>query len=270
MNVVLRKAAERGHANHGWLDSYHSFSFAGYYDPKFNQFNSLRVINTDWVAPGKGFGKHPHANFLIFSYIVDGKLQHNDSMGNEEILERGDVQYTCAGSGIRHSEYNGSNKKPVRFLQIWLMPQKRDLPPRYQTMRYPDALKLNNAFPIVAKYNTTDRVFEHSYAGKRPDSVASQDIITCETDAVVFASIIDEGVEVSFPSNKDNSREWYVQCTDMGSSATILTSDGENVRLEPGDGAFITGKGVRELVIRGEKDKDKKKTELIVFDLKKE
>jgi redox-sensitive bicupin YhaK (pirin superfamily) len=129
--IQLRKSNDRGHSEHGWLDSYHSFSFADYYDPKHTNFRSLRVINEDIVAPEMGFSMHPHRDMEIITYVVSGSLRHRDSMGNTAVMHAGDVQRISAGTGILHSEINDSPKEPVHLLQIWIMPDKKGATPAY-------------------------------------------------------------------------------------------------------------------------------------------
>jgi redox-sensitive bicupin YhaK (pirin superfamily) len=130
-NTILHKADSRGHAEHGWLESYHTFSFAGYYNPERIQFGALRVLNDDRVEPGMGFGTHPHDNMEIISIPLSGVLEHKDSMGNVAVIKSGDIQVMSAGTGIQHSEYNKSKKHEVRFLQIWVFPNKKNVTPRY-------------------------------------------------------------------------------------------------------------------------------------------
>jgi quercetin 2,3-dioxygenase len=136
--MILRKSKDRGHADHGWLKSYFSFSFADYYDPKFMGFRTLRVINEDWVAPAQGFGEHPHRDMEILTFIVEGELQHKDSMGHEAVIHKGEVQKISAGTGIAHSEFNASEKDTVHLLQIWILPQTTGIKPSYQQVALKD------------------------------------------------------------------------------------------------------------------------------------
>lgn len=164
MQSVLHRANTRGHANHGWLDSHHTFSFANYYNPERMNFGVLRVLNDDIVAGGKGFGTHPHDNMEIISIPLSGDLQHKDSMGNTAVIKQGDIQVMSAGTGIRHSEYNKNPDKEVRFLQIWMFPNAKNVEPRYDQIPV-DIENTSNAFKQVLSPSQTDEgVWVHQNA----------------------------------------------------------------------------------------------------------
>lgn len=164
MKTVLHKASTRGHANHGWLDSHHSFSFANYYNPERMNFGVLRVLNDDRVAPGRGFGTHPHDNMEIISIPLEGDLEHKDSMGNQAVIRQGDVQVMSAGTGIFHSEYNKNTDKEVKFLQIWMFPNKQGVEPRYDQITL-EHKKMRNQLQQVLSPNADDEgVWVHQQA----------------------------------------------------------------------------------------------------------
>jgi len=156
MKTVIHKAETRGHANHGWLDSWHTFSFAGYHNPDRVHFGVLRVLNDDTVAPGMGFGKHPHDNMEIISIPLEGDLEHGDSTGTVAVIKQGDVQVMSAGTGIIHSEKNKNNNQQVKFLQIWVFPNKKNVQPRYDQKTFSEADKQNKLATVVSPIGTND------------------------------------------------------------------------------------------------------------------
>lgn len=156
MNTILHKANTRGHANHGWLDSYHTFSFGGYHNPERVHFGALRVLNDDSVAAGMGFGAHPHDNMEIISIPTSGDLEHQDSMGNKQVIKQGDVQAMSAGTGIQHSEKNKNHDKEVKFFQIWVFPKVKNIEPRYDQQTFADMDKHNKLLTVVSPLGTAD------------------------------------------------------------------------------------------------------------------
>ncbi|MEL6898650.1 MAG: pirin family protein [Planctomycetota bacterium] len=209
--IVVRKAQDRGYADHGWLKSYHTFSFADYRDPDHMGFRSLRVMNEDRVAPGKGFGTHGHTNMEIVSYVLDGELEHKDSMGNGEVLTPGEFQRISAGTGITHSEFNPSSNNPVHFYQIWLIPSQRDIEPSYEQKRFADD-QLSGQLRLVAS----------------PDG--SDGSLTIRSDARVYLSNLATGDTVN-------------QAIDFGRSIWLQVLRGEvqagEIELATGDAAAI-------------------------------
>lgn len=176
--ITIRKSEERGHANHGWLDSYHTFSFANYYDPQHMAFRSLRVINQDKIDGGKGFGTHPHRDMEIVTYMLDGALEHKDSMGNGSIIRVGDVQRMSAGTGITHSEFNHSATEIAHLLQIWILPNQNNIKPSYEQISFSREEKLNQ-LRLIASSDGRDRS------------------VTIHQDANIYASILEDGAKVT-------------------------------------------------------------------------
>ncbi len=163
-NLVLHKSNTRGEANHGWLKSKHTFSFANYYNPERMHFGVLRVLNDDFVEAGMGFGTHPHDNMEIISIPLEGDLEHKDSMGNVAVIKNGDIQVMSAGTGITHSEYNKSKDKPVKFLQIWVFPNKKNVPPRYDQLTLNIADRKNKLQQILSPNPNDEGVWIHQNA----------------------------------------------------------------------------------------------------------
>jgi redox-sensitive bicupin YhaK (pirin superfamily) len=176
--ITIRPAHERGHADHGWLDTYHTFSFSSYRDPRHMHFRALRVMNEDVVAPGQGFGTHPHDNMEIVTYVLSGALEHRDSMGNGEVLRPGEFQRMSAGTGITHSEFNPSASEPVHLYQIWLFPAQKGIEPSYEQKRF-DESERHNRLRLVAS----------------PD--AADGSLTIHTDARVYLASLDAGQQVT-------------------------------------------------------------------------
>jgi redox-sensitive bicupin YhaK (pirin superfamily) len=209
--ITLRKANERGHANHGWLDSHFTFSFAGYHDPNHVRFGTLRVINDDTVAPGAGFGTHPHNDMEIITYVLEGALEHKDSMGTTSVLRAGEVQKMTAGSGVTHSEYNHSKTDPLHLLQIWIFPDEKGLEPGYEEKEFSDDVKKSRLCPIVS-----------------PDR--REGSLGIHQDAVVYASILDDNDTVEH-AIAPGRRVWV-----HVARGNIRLND---IDLEGGDGAAV-------------------------------
>jgi redox-sensitive bicupin YhaK (pirin superfamily) len=164
MNTVLHRAETRGHANHGWLDSNHTFSFANYHNPDRMHFGVLRVLNDDSVAPGMGFSKHPHDNMEIISIPLEGDLEHKDSMGNVSVIKEGDIQVMSAGTGVYHSEYNKNRDKDVKFLQIWIFPRSKNVTPRYDQISIRELAVKDEFYQVLSPYPTDQGVWIHQDA----------------------------------------------------------------------------------------------------------
>lgn len=228
--ITVRHASERGTTNIGWLDSRHSFSFGRYQDANHTGFGPLLVINDDRVAPAGGFAEHPHRDMEIISYVVDGSLAHKDSTGNEQTLGPGGVQRMSAGSGVRHSEYNGSDTEPTRFLQIWINPEAHGIEPSYEDVQY-DKADFRNTFKTIASRDGEGTKIHQ--------------------DAAIDAAVLDPGTTLTRDTTGRNA---WVQVV-SGSVAVNGT------KLAEGDGAAITGEDALEFATNGSE------AELLVFDL---
>ncbi|HSU21131.1 MAG TPA: pirin family protein [Variovorax sp.] len=230
--LTIRKSQDRGHADHGWLDSFHSFSFAGYHDPAHMGFGNLRVINEDRVAGGAGFGTHGHKDMEIISYVLSGELAHRDSMGNVETIPPGDVQRMSAGRGVMHSEFNHKAEETTHFLQIWLLPNERGIAPGYEQKHF-DAADKRGRLRLVAS----------------PDGADGS--VTVHADARLFAGLFD-GAETATLA-LDPARKGYVHLV-----RGALEVNGRP--LAAGDAVLIEGESALELA-RGSD------AEVLVFDL---
>jgi quercetin 2,3-dioxygenase len=233
--IELRKAEERGHADHGWLDTHHTFSFADYYDPRFMGFRSLRVINEDRVKPGYGFPAHPHRDMEIITYVLEGSLEHKDSMGTGSVIHAGEVQKMSAGSGVRHSEFNPSKNEPVHFYQIWILPKQEGIQPKYEQKTIPSEEKRGH-LRLVAS----------------PGGGNGSSAVKLYQDVEIFASDLEAGETVEH--RLAQGRYAWLQV-----ARGAVTVNGKDLRA--GDGAAITEEPRVE--IAGKADK----SEVLLFDL---
>ena len=229
--ITIRRANERGHAEHGWLDTYHTFSFADYHDPRWMGFRSLRVINDDLVMPGMGFDTHPHRDMEIITYVLSGALQHQDSMGNGRTIKAGEVQYMAAGTGVLHSEFNPSREEAVRLLQIWIRPDRNGLPPRYAEKSFTKA----------------DRGALHLVTSKtgRDGSIA------IHQDAELWLTRLGEGQRVTHPLAPERHAWIHV-------AEGAVTMNGRP--LQGGDGAAPSEEGGIDLTAQSD-------AQVLIFDL---
>lgn len=210
MKTILHRADTRGYANHGWLKSYHSFSFAGYYNPERMHFGALRVLNDDEVDGGKGFGEHPHENMEIISIPLEGDLEHKDSMGNSTVIKNGDVQVMSAGSGIYHSEYNKNKGESVKFLQIWVYPNKKNVKPRYDQITLKSEDRHNKLQQILSPHQEDVGVWVHQNAwfhlGKLDKDISIDYKLKSEGNGV-YAFILNGNVSIN--EQQLNKRDGY-------------------------------------------------------------
>ncbi|WP_395607815.1 pirin family protein [Pseudomonas sp. B22129] len=225
--LTLRKASERGAANHGWLKSFHTFSFANYWNPNEQGFSDLLVINDDRVAAGKGFGQHPHRDMEIFSYVLDGALEHKDTLGTGSVIRPGDVQLMSAGSGVAHSEFNHSQTRGVHFLQIWIVPNEPGAEPRYQQEHFSEAQKRGRLQLIISPEGTDGS-------------------LQVRQDARVYAGLFngDESASLALPPNRHvyvhvarGSVEVNGQCLQEGDGARVR--DERQIHLSHGQDAEV-------------------------------
>lgn len=230
--LTIRPSSQRGHADHGWLDSYHSFSFADYHDPRHRGFSSLRVINEDRVAPGRGFSSHPHRDMEIISYVLEGELGHQDNMGNGSVIRPGDIQLMSAGSGVIHSEQNHSEKMPVHFLQIWIQPRQLGLTPGYEQKYFPVEKKRGRMCLLASPEGREGSVSIHQ-------------------DACFYATLLEAGEEVVHQASPDRHLWIQVVRGSIRANGTLL---------QQGDGAAVSDES--EVTLLGQNA-----AEVLLFDL---
>lgn len=230
--ISVRKSSDRGHFNHGWLDTYHTFSFADYYDPDFMGFRALRVINEDRVALGQGFGTHGHANMEIITYIVEGALEHKDSMGSGSVIRPGDVQHMSAGSGIRHSEFNASKTDTVHLYQIWILPNVENIKPSYEDRTFDRTAMRNRFLPLITP-------------------TGHDGSLKMNQDASLFAATLSPGSQLAH--ELAGGRHAWVQVVRGAVSLGAVT-------LDAGDGAAISGEPTLTLSSAAD-------SEILLFDL---
>jgi len=194
--IYLRKAEERGHANHGWLESWHTFSFASYHDASFMGFSALRVINEDIVAAGQGFGTHPHKDMEILTYVLSGTVEHQDSMGNKEQIPAGEFQIMSAGTGVRHSEYNASSSDPLHLYQIWIIPERTGIEPRYAQRRFPDVKGRQFVLTPDAREGSL-KVYQDMTLSRWVFSAGEKDEVAIETGRRVWVQVVKGEIRVN-------------------------------------------------------------------------
>lgn len=230
--ITVRRSQERGHANHGWLDSYHTFSFANYYDPDYMGFRHLRVINQDRVAPSMGFPTHPHRDMEIITYVLDGALEHKDTLGTSSVIRPGEVQRMTAGTGIAHSEYNHSKNEPVQLMQIWILPEAKGLQPSYEQKMYLPAEKRGKLRLVASRDGRDNSVSIHQ-------------------DVNLYATLLEAGEKVLHEIQ--SGRHVWVQ---VARGEIMLNG----VPLKAGDGAAISDESI--VAIEGIES-----AEVLLFDL---
>ncbi|CDZ96446.1 RmlC-like jelly roll fold [Phaffia rhodozyma] len=272
LRLTMRPSEQRGIANHGWLKTFHTFNFASYYDPDFGSFGPLRVINEDRVEANQGFGTHPHQEFEIFSYIVKGELEHRDSIGNVEIMKRGDLQMTSAGTGVRHSEYNKNTYKQVHFLQIWALPNERRLKPAYYTRNVTDEEKKQGLVKVVAPFGSTEVSSQREASGPAPVHADLHLYATVLPPRHVVTHKFQPSLQRDPDQKVSSARKAYVHVvqtsgfnTGSSFSAGTRIRVNDDLELGEGDGAFVVGGlpgQTMDFENIGEKD-----AEFIVFDL---